>query len=99
MKNTLNSIKHHGFLGTAILATFALVSCASNELTEKTLEQKKSEIYYGQGTNDLVRKNYSQALINLLKAKELAPRCTAFPPCILTSIGKTLIKSMITVTS
>ena len=55
------------------LTAIFLASCSSNELAEKTLEQKKSEIYYGQGTNDLVKKNYSQALINLLKAKEYEP--------------------------
>ena len=54
-------------------AALFLASCASNELAEKTTEQKKSEIYYGQGTSELVKKNYSQALINLVKAKEYDP--------------------------
>jgi Tfp pilus assembly protein PilF len=62
MKMTLN-----------IIFLVFLVSCASNELAEKTVDQKRSEIYYGQGTSDLVKKNYSQALINLLKAKEFDP--------------------------
>lgn len=65
--------KHHGSLGIILLTAFLLASCASNELAEKTTEQKKAEIYYGQGTNDLVKKNYSQALINLLKAQEFEP--------------------------
>lgn len=61
-------------LSFLFFAAFLLVSCAStNELAEKTTEQKKSEIYYGQGTSDLVNKNYSQALINLLKAREFDP--------------------------
>ncbi|MDO9180871.1 MAG: tetratricopeptide repeat protein [Bacteriovorax sp.] len=73
MKNALRSIKHHGYLGTFFLAAMFLASCATNELAEKTTEQKKSEVYYGQGTSELIKKNYSQALINLLKAKELEP--------------------------
>ncbi|MGZ3807639.1 MAG: tetratricopeptide repeat protein, partial [Bacteriovorax sp.] len=66
-------MKNHGFLGSLLLSSL-LASCASNELAEKTVDQKKAELYYGQGTNDLVQKNYAQALINLVKAKELDPR-------------------------
>lgn len=65
MKNTSKSI--------IFLAAIFLGSCATNELAEKTTAQKKSEIYYGQGTSELVQKNYSQALINLLKAREFDP--------------------------
>lgn len=68
-------MKYHGMIGSILLSTVMLASCASNpELAEKTVEQKKAEIYYSQGTNDLVRKNYSQALVNLLKAKEFDPK-------------------------
>ena len=73
MKITLKSISCHGSIGAIFFAALFLVSCATNELAEKTVEQKKSEIYYGQGTSELVKKNYSQALINLLKAKEFDP--------------------------
>jgi Tfp pilus assembly protein PilF len=79
MKNTLRlnsrSIRRHGSIGLISLAALLLTSCASsnNEPAEKTTEQKKAEIYYGQGTNDLVKKNYSQALINLVKAREFDP--------------------------
>lgn len=69
-------MKSHGIIGSILLiSAFLLTSCASNspETAERTVEQKKAEIYYGQGTNDLVRKNYSQALANLLKAKEFSP--------------------------
>ncbi len=62
--------KHHGFIGCLLFSALLLASCASNELVEKTVVQKKAEIYYGQGTNDLVKKNYSQALVNLLKARD-----------------------------
>ncbi len=57
-----------------MLVMLFVVSCATNEAaTEKTLEQKKAELYYGQGTSDLVSKKYSQALTNLLKAAEYDP--------------------------
>lgn len=56
------------------LAALLLSSCSSNQLTEQTPEEKKAEVYYGQGTSDLVNENYSQALINLTKAKELSPK-------------------------
>ena len=62
-------MKNHGFLGSLIYTATLLASCANNELADKSVVQKKAEIYYGQGTNDLVKKNYSQALINLLKAR------------------------------
>lgn len=73
MENTYKSIKYHGLMGTILLTALMLSSCASNELAEKTTAQKKAEIYYGQGTSELVKKNYSQALINLLKAREFEP--------------------------
>jgi Tfp pilus assembly protein PilF len=58
---------------TIFLTVILLSSCATHESIDKTNEEKKAEIYYGQGTNELVKKNYSQALINLLHAKELDP--------------------------
>ena len=58
-----------------ILTTLVLTACAStnNDLTEKTVDQKKAELYYGEVTRDLVNKNYSASLTNLLKARELTP--------------------------
>ena len=67
-------MKDHGLIVTIFAAALLLSSCSSNELADKTVEQKKSEIYYGQGTSDLVKKNYSEALINLLKAREYDPK-------------------------
>jgi Tfp pilus assembly protein PilF len=56
------------------LASLLFSACSSNEtLKEPSLEEKKAEVYYNQGTNELVSKNYQQALTNLLKAKELSP--------------------------
>lgn len=68
-------MKYQGIVGPILFSTFLLASCASTnpETAERTVEQKKAEIYYGQGTNDLVKKNYSQALANLLKAKDFDP--------------------------
>ena len=53
------------------LLVLALSSCSSNQLKEQTPEEKKAEVYYGQGTTELVRKNYAQALEYLTRAKEL----------------------------
>jgi Flp pilus assembly protein TadD len=49
-------------------------SCSSNPNRELTTEQRKAEVYYTQGTNELVSKNYQKALTNLLSAKELDPK-------------------------
>ncbi len=58
-------------LATFFLSTLLLASCASNqEPADKTVEQKKAELYYGEGTRDLIKKDYSAALLNLTKAKE-----------------------------
>ena len=67
-------MKYHGLIGLFFLSAILLTSCSSNELAEKSVEQKKAELYYGQGTNELIKKNYSQALVNLLKAKEFDPK-------------------------
>jgi type IV pilus assembly protein PilF len=56
------------------LAALFISSCSSNQLTEQTPDQKKADVYYGQGTNELVGKNYMQALTYLIKAKELNPK-------------------------
>lgn len=66
MKNTLKYL--------SFLALIFFTSCSTtSDLAEKSIVQKKAELYYGQGTSDLIKRNYSQALINLLQAKELAP--------------------------
>src|SRR5438552_375370 len=67
-------MNNHGLLGSLFLSALILTSCASNELAEKTVEQKKAELYYGQGTNELIKKHYPEALVNLLKAKEFDPK-------------------------
>ncbi|GAB4012790.1 MAG: hypothetical protein Fur0010_08880 [Bdellovibrio sp.] len=54
-----------------ILSLLLLVSCASNELADKTPEERKFDLYYAHGTESLLLKDYSQALSSLLKAQEL----------------------------
>jgi len=49
-----------------------IFSCGSGE-TEKSKELAKAELYYNQGTQNLVNKKYTDALEMLLKAKEIAP--------------------------
>ncbi len=57
-----------------IAIQLVLVSCASTkEPTEETAEQKKAAIYYQQGTEELISKNYSNALKYLLLANDLNP--------------------------
>jgi Tfp pilus assembly protein PilF len=52
-----------------------LSSCSTQDVnTEKSVELKKAELYYSQGTNELVQKKYQDALINLLKASEYDPK-------------------------
>ena len=53
------------------LLVLVVSSCSSNQLKEQTPDEKKAEVYYGQGTAELVNKNYTQALAYLTKAKEL----------------------------
>jgi len=49
-----------------------IFSCGSGE-TEKSKELAKAELYYNQGTQNLVNKKYTDALEMLLKAKDIAP--------------------------
>lgn len=56
------------------LAALFISSCSSNQLKDQTPDEKKAEVYYGQGTSELVNKNYGQALSYLTKAKELNPK-------------------------
>lgn len=57
------------------LSMVLLCSCANQDINaEKTVELKKAELYYNQGTNELVQKKYQDALIDLLKASEYDPK-------------------------
>ncbi|MBC7713815.1 MAG: tetratricopeptide repeat protein [Rhizobacter sp.] len=56
------------------LAALALTSCSSNKLKDLSPDEKKADVYYGQGTAELVNKDYQAALNHLIKAKELNPK-------------------------
>lgn len=55
---------------------FLFSSCGSNDIKEKSTEEKKSDIYYSHGTSYLLQKNYTEALSYLLKANEMTPNDT-----------------------
>lgn len=48
------------------------LSCSSS--SKKSAVEKKAEIYYNQGTADLINKDYTHALKNLLQAYSLSPK-------------------------
>lgn len=54
--------------------SFLLASCAGNGIKDKTPEEKKSDLYYGHGTQALIDKDYTTALSHLQKALELSPK-------------------------
>jgi Tfp pilus assembly protein PilF len=56
-----------------VLFNFLYLSCSSTQNKELSVEEKKAQIYFDQGTNDLVAKEYHKALTNLVRAKELRP--------------------------
>lgn len=63
----------------ALLLTVTVLlisSCSSSKLKEPTTEEKKADAYYGQGTTELINKNYAQALTYLVQARELNPKDT-----------------------
>lgn len=49
-----------------------ILSCSSN--SQKNTAEKRAEIYYNQGTADLINKDYTHALKNLLQAYALSPK-------------------------
>lgn len=56
------------------LAVLFITSCSSNQISEPSSEERKAEVYYGQGTSELINKNYTQALTYLIKARDLDPK-------------------------
>lgn len=57
-----------------ILMCSILASCSSNK--KKNEADKKADLYYGQGTNLLVSKDYTKALRSLLEANKYRPNDT-----------------------
>lgn len=76
MKNKLNRPFFLVFLYLVLpfISSVCFWSCSTTK--ELSPDQKKAEIYYGYGTNDLVNKDYTSALKNLLVAYELNPNDT-----------------------
>lgn len=59
---------------SSLIILLALLSCASNKRVDtKSDAEKKAEIYYNQGTQELVTNEYTQALKHLLEANTLNP--------------------------
>ncbi len=56
-----------------LLSVLVLNANCANSLKHKSAEQKKAELYYSQGTTNLLQKDYTSALKNLLQAYELNP--------------------------
>lgn len=52
-----------------LLLAFLVVSCGSTD--DKNSPKKRASLYYEQGTQDLLNKDYTQAITNLLMAAEL----------------------------
>ena len=55
------------------LAVFLAAGCGSSSTKELAPAQKKAKLYYNQGTNNLIAKDYTKALKNLLEAASLDP--------------------------
>ncbi|MDC1175334.1 tetratricopeptide repeat protein [Bacteriovoracaceae bacterium] len=53
---------------------FLFTSCATNnEVPVKSVEDKKADIYYGHGTDMLIQKDYTTALMHLQNAEKFRP--------------------------
>ena len=57
-----------------IFLIFALTSCSNYSVKEKSVRDKKTDLYFAQGTEMLVKKDYSRALEYLLEAQKLSPK-------------------------
>lgn len=53
-----------------LVLSFTVISCSSNS-QKVSLKEKRAKIFYGQGTRNLVDKEYTKALKNLLEANSL----------------------------
>ncbi|MEI8347725.1 MAG: tetratricopeptide repeat protein [Pseudomonadota bacterium] len=65
---------NRNFLNGIFICLFILLlSCSSNTLKNKSAKEKEADLYYGQGTYELMNKQYPQALQHLLMANESDP--------------------------
>lgn len=56
---------------TILIASSILISCSSGKRNEISTKDRKANIYYAQGTRNLLDKEYTKALKNLLEANSL----------------------------
>lgn len=54
-----------------LISLILLIGCSTNNVSQKSPKKKKAELYYSQGTAELVKKDYTKALINLKEAVKL----------------------------
>ena len=62
-------------LAIAFLASL-LVGCGSGEVVDKSSQEKKADLYYANGTANLMSKNYTEALDRLIDANQYRPNDT-----------------------
>ena len=65
-------MKNKSVLFTCFLQPYALVQLLNGN--KESAREKKTKLYYGQGTEMLVKKEYSKALEYLLEAQKLDPK-------------------------
>jgi len=58
------------FLSVLFLVQFFLIGCSSSEKKDR---EEQADLLYSMGTNNLISKNYTLALSNLLQAYEILP--------------------------
>ncbi len=63
------------FLGLGLIAML-LVGCGSGQVSDKSATEKKADLYYANGTANLMERNYTEALEKLLEANRLRPNDT-----------------------
>ncbi len=54
-----------------IIISFFVFSCASQK---SSMNEKKADLFFGKGTNNLIKGDYTSALDHLIKASKLAPK-------------------------
>lgn len=57
-----------------LITLLVTIGCSSSPNKTLTIEEKKAEAYYTLGTQNLIGKEYTKALANLIEAKKYAPK-------------------------
>ncbi len=70
----MNVLQNMKLKTLALISAFLIAGCGSNEKSpDLNPEYKKAMLYYQQGTQELIAKNYTKALGFLLKANDIDP--------------------------